>query len=98
MYDRTPGPYPTIQPHILDALDVYAKEGRSVGDFLRAVLANDLLEAVGRADPKNLLVIRAIAMYVNHELPHACHGSFEVYRDHLAKMRRARMSSVPSKE
>lgn len=96
MYDRTPQPYPTIRPSILDALDLYAKEGRPVGNFLQAVLANNLLGAVGHADPVNSLVLRAITIYVHNELPHDCHGSPFVYDQHVGRMAKARQADRPS--
>lgn len=59
------------------ALDRYAKDGIETGSFLRAVLENDLFQAVHRADSDNLRDIQQITEYVNWELPAGCWGSKE---------------------
>ena len=45
--------YGNIPEHMLQSLNLYVKKGVPVGDFLTAVLSNDLFEAVGRADNDN---------------------------------------------
>lgn len=45
------------------------------GDFLQAVLRNDLTDAVCRADENNLLYIKEIVKFVYNELPGVCCGS-----------------------
>lgn len=59
------------------ALDAYAREHHPIGDFLTAVLENDLMGAMGRADEDNLLNMPAICAYVYNEMPSRCHGSVE---------------------
>lgn len=66
-----------MQPHIKDSLDEYARTGRQLGHFLTAVLSNDLFEAFGRADEKNVATMKYIVMYIYNELPCTCHGSKE---------------------
>lgn len=39
-----------MRDNIKAAIDLYAKEKVPTGDFLKAVLENNLKEAVGRAD------------------------------------------------
>ena len=60
---------------MLRALELYRDEHRPTGGFLRAVLENDLLEAVGRADPVSLAAIREIVLWAHWELPGGSHGS-----------------------
>lgn len=67
----------TIPEHLLRGLNAYAHDGIPTGSFLRAVLENDLMMAVGRADPESLAALPAICAFVNYELPSACHGSPE---------------------
>lgn len=67
--------YGAVQEHILSALDDWGSNGLRQGDFLMAVLANDLAEAACRADNTNRYVLREIVQYVFNELPSACHGS-----------------------
>ena len=45
------------------------------GSFLRAVLENDLMRAVGHADPESLAALKAICQFIYHELPGSCHGN-----------------------
>ena len=71
--------YDTIPPTILSALRRYADDHMPTGGFLRAVLSNDLMEAVGRADVESLAALHSIAGYVYNEMPGNCHGSREVY-------------------
>jgi hypothetical protein len=73
-----------IRHDIRSALDRYAKDGCPVGDFLQAVLANDLMDALGRADDYNRETIWDICGYVYNEMPSGCHGSRAAYRDWIA--------------
>jgi hypothetical protein len=67
-----------MTPAIKKGLDLYASEGIPTGSFLRAVLENNLMLAVVRADPESLRQIREICLYVHNELePGLCHGSRE---------------------
>jgi hypothetical protein len=85
--------YSRIRPDIREALDNWGSgDAPYCGDFLRAVLSNDLREAVGRADNDNLRTLPAIVGYVYNELPGNCHGSPEIvaewaerHRDRLLK-------------
>ena len=63
-----------------DSIDRYARERCPTGDFLRAVLENDLMEAVGRADEGNLLCLHEICSYVYNHIPADCHGSREIVK------------------
>lgn len=60
-----------------DKLDRYADHHEPVGDFLQAVLSNDLQAACARADSSNLWVIPVYAAYIYNELPSQSHGSRE---------------------
>lgn len=57
------------------ALLAYILDRHPIGDFLRAVLSNDLREAVGRADEINGLALRALVRWLYNEAPGACWGS-----------------------
>ena len=60
-----------------DSLEAYASKGVPTGGFLRAVLENDLTEAIGRADEHNIRAIQNIVSWVYNEAPSICHGSSE---------------------
>lgn len=72
--------YERIKPEILDAIRRYADEHCPVGNFLTAVLCNDLTEAVGRADDENIRVLPEIVCYCYNEIPCSCWGSPERVR------------------
>jgi hypothetical protein len=75
-----------------ESLDRYAKEGCPTGDFLRAVLENNLMEAMGRADIYNRDCLFEICEYVYNHIPLSCHGSPEKVRAWLDMHRRKRNS------
>ena len=67
----------TIQEHMMAAIRRYIDHGIPPGDFLRAVLINDLAEAVGRADDENMVIIPAFVAYLWNECPSDCWGSID---------------------
>lgn len=71
--------YVKIPRHALESLEEYVKHGRPVGSFLEAVISNDLMEAVGRADYYNMHIIDVYAKWLYNKAPIACHGSRKIY-------------------
>jgi hypothetical protein len=65
----------TIRPDMLAAIRRYVDDRIPPGDFLTAVICNDLKEACGRADDENMLVLPAYVAYFYNEAPSACWGS-----------------------
>lgn len=63
--------------HLRESLDRYANDGVPTGGFLRAVLENDLLAAIGSADEINSLALPHIVAYVYNEMPAGAWGSPE---------------------
>ena len=55
----------------------YLAQHIPVGDFLTAILENDLREACGRADDENLWLIPVIVAYLYNEAPAPAWGSKE---------------------
>jgi hypothetical protein len=64
-----------MRPSIKEALDHWVVTGDRGGNFVMAVLENDLAGAVGRADDGNLVDLPEIMRYVYNNLPGACWGS-----------------------
>jgi hypothetical protein len=62
---------------ILEGLREYGLHHAPVGGFLHAVLCNNLVEAVCRADEGGLAAIRQIVLYVYNAMPSTCWGSRE---------------------
>ena len=73
----------TLPPHAHQSLDLYAEKRVEPGGFLKAVLCNDLIGAVSKADSRNLANLPAIVAYVYNKLPASCWGSPEDYHNWL---------------
>lgn len=58
-------------------IDRYVDHGVPTGSFLRAVLSNDLFEAVAKADYHNKLALVDLCDYIYNFTPNVCHGSPE---------------------
>lgn len=69
------------------SVDMYAKAGRPVGDFLEAVISNDLRGACSRADDTNIHLIPVYIAYLYNETPCGCWGSKELYKKWLKSKR-----------
>jgi len=66
-----------IPKHIEEAFDRYVNCRISPGDFLQAVLSNDLKGSFMLADDENRENLFDIVSYVYNELPFNCQGSPE---------------------
>ena len=55
----------------------YVEYGIEPGDFLTAIIRNDLKEAVGRADEENMRNLPAYVAYFYNEVPSPAWGSKE---------------------
>ena len=62
-------------------LQRWVEIGMMPGDFVTAVLENDLTEAALRADHKNVMYLGEIAKVAYFELPRGCRGSPEIVRE-----------------
>ena len=65
----------------------YIEHGIKPGDFLTAVISNDLREACGRADEENLANLPAFVGYFYNEAPSMCCGSPEEMNGWLARFK-----------
>lgn len=78
MYDHEN--YQEIPELTLDALDRWGKAAIPPGDFTMAVLRNDFMEVIARADCRNRQCLPQIAKYIYNELPSGCWGSPNVVK------------------
>lgn len=76
-----------IPARMMNAIDLYVQRGIPPGDFLRAVICNDLSEAVGRADDENIAQLPAYVAYFWNECPSTCWGSVENMKAWMAGKR-----------
>ena len=74
-----------IPERTIRSLRMYADVGIPTGDFLRACLANDFMDAACRADQDNGPVLPAIALYIYNEIPSNAWGSREKVDAWIAK-------------
>lgn len=66
-----------VPEHLHEGLVAYLTERRPVGSFLHAVLANDLTQAITRADPISTLGLRETVLFLLNHAPAPAWGSHE---------------------
>jgi len=64
-----------MEERIKNGIDRYVSHGAPTGHFLRYVLENNLMGALGHADSDSRADIFEICDYVYNEIPSVCHGS-----------------------
>jgi hypothetical protein len=64
-----------VPEHLWEGLIEYITARRPTGEFLRAVLSNDLKEAVGRADDASGPALGALVRFLYNFCPAPCWGS-----------------------
>lgn len=77
--------YGRLPEHCREGVRLYVEEGVPVGDFLTAVLENNLVEAFARADEVNAERMRDYADFLWNEAPSPCWGSGEKVAKWLEK-------------
>ena len=73
-----------IPERMQDALIRYYEKRIEPGHFLTAVLENDLMEALGRADVENRHSLHAYCMWLYNQTPSGSYGSPEAVKRWLA--------------
>jgi len=69
-----------IPENTLETIERYVQRGIHTGDFLQAVISNNLREAIGRADHGNLWALKQIVQVFHNYCPGECWGSFNAYK------------------
>jgi hypothetical protein len=73
--------YHLIPPHMMEKMHAYVNCHAPVGNFLQAIISNNLKMAVLAADPVNMSLIPIYAYWFYMEAaPSRCQGSPEAYR------------------
>jgi hypothetical protein len=73
-----------LPENIKSTLDMYVSHRIPTGDFLYAVLTNDLFAALSRADDLNRYRLYEICNYIYNSIPFNCWGSKETVNAWLA--------------
>lgn len=66
-----------IPDRMMGGIERYVNDHIKPGDFLCAIICNDLKEAVGKADEENMANLPAFVAYFYNETPFNCWGSKE---------------------
>lgn len=72
-----------VPRHMWDSTVEYILQGRPVGDFLAALLSNDLMAAARKADLMNLPRLPDWAVFLDSCAPVACFGSAAAFKEWL---------------
>lgn len=82
-----------IPAHLRDGMLRYLRDGIEPGHFLTAVLENNMMEAMGRADEMSRAGLYSICQYLYNHAPGSCYGSPErVQRWMRARQQEARLA------
>lgn len=73
-----------IKPQTMAELNRYVFDRLPPGDFVYAILTNDLKGAFALADDENLSALPAIVSFMYNHMPGTCKGSQEQVRKWLA--------------
>ena len=83
-----------IPAYMREGLRLYVEEGIPPGSFLTSVIENDLMQAVDRADDRNIRNLPAYANYFYNHTPSACHGSREKMKAWIEACRKKREAAM----
>ena len=72
-----------IPQRFIGSLKRYSEAKIPCGHFLTAILENDLLDTINRADEDAIKIIPELVKYVYNELPMECWGSPEKVKSWL---------------
>ena len=87
-----------VPEHTRDALENYIIRGYHPGGFLQAVLVNNFVNTVCRADHLNQLHLVDIAKWLVHEAPGECWGSDQAVNNWIDDINQVRSRYVESRE
>jgi len=69
--------YERLPPHLQGGVQRYIEQGVPPGDFLTAVITNDLFLAISHADSTSLAALPDIVRFFYNESPSRCWGTPE---------------------
>ncbi len=74
-----------IPTRMMDGLQRYIENHEEPGQFLSAILKNDLKTACAYADDENLVNLPAYVVFLVNEAPNGCWGSERLFKNWLLK-------------
>ena len=77
--------YSLLPEHMQEGMKLYIENGIPPGDFLLAVLENNLMEAFGRADSINRYALFDFCQFLYNKAPPQCYGSPDKVAEWLNK-------------
>jgi hypothetical protein len=69
-----------LPAHFYATLKLYLEHGCQPGQFLTAVLCNDLSQAVAHADDEAMAALQRIVQFVYNDMPSPCWGNLDKVR------------------
>lgn len=86
--------YSLLPAHCQGGMRRYIEEGIAPGDFMLAVLSNDLVGAASRADNTNINRLKDYALFLYNEVPSTCWGSREKVDAWMQMMRAKKLGET----
>ncbi len=77
-------------------LRLYIEEGRPTNHFLTALLSNDLMATLGRADAVNKAAIEDYCLWLKSFAPGACYGSRQAVESWIHRGGMKAAANVPA--
>lgn len=74
-----------IPGHMLGGIKRYILNGIPPGGFLSALLSNDFMGAVGKADDENCRRLHGWAQFLYNYAPNGCHGSPDAFSEWIKR-------------
>ena len=74
-----------IPERMMPGLQRYIEDHVQPGDFLQAVICNNLKNAIDRADYENMVNLPAYVAFLYNQAPAGCWGSKEIYHEWIKK-------------
>ena len=96
--DDRPIDYSDLPEHMQGAMERYMQYGIEPGSFLTAVLCNDLMGAVGRADSINRARLNDYATWLYNNAPRMSFGSLEKVERWIAHRQSLYSAAQPAAE
>ena len=68
-----------VAPVAQESLAAYVEKGRPLGDFLKALIMDKLMETITRADDRNIHLLKELGMWVYWNVPTSARYTQENY-------------------